>query len=247
MERFGIHCPRINNLVFGNVLGNVDCDAWSTRICPLLELLITFGTGLCFPFSPAQVSIQGPRKPMEWKSDPDWWVSAERVFGSSTVIPVERFWRSFASFFWTRVAFQGAFPLFADVGKLKSAQVYPIDRRFEVGSTVSFCCIVPEAQHFSSMNVDLSNASNAKTALVSRQIHAFTFQANSATSKSCTRVTCATTEDKHADITCAYFGCEYEFVHKCTIWTAAAFHDSLINVGLFVVFFYKWTRLPNCY
>lgn len=248
MERFGIHCPRINNLVFGNVLGNVDCDAWSTRICPLLELLIPFGTGLFFPFSPAHLSIQGPRKPMDWKSDQDWWVSAERVFGSSTVIPVERFWCSFASFFWTCVAFEGAFPLFADVEKWKSPEIYPKDKRFKVGSTVSFCCIVPKAQHFSSMYVELLNASNANTTMVSRQIHAFTFQANNRTGQSCTHVRCDTTEKKPAAGVCAYFGCEYEFVHKCTIWTTAAFHDSLINVGLlfffiidvFILFVFPW-------
>lgn len=116
-------------------------------------------------------------------------------------------------------------------------EVYPKDGKFEVGSTVSFCCVVPEAQHFSRMFVEGPSVSNTNTTMVSRQIHAFTFQANSATSHSCTHIRCDTEKTNAA---CAYFGyspddrglqCETRDLQsvECT-WTAEKTHLNVPNI-----------------
>lgn len=108
----------------------------------------------------------------------------------------------FSSFFWMCVVFQDIY-FFVIAGV---PQIHPRDGKFEVGSNVTFFCVVPKAQHFSRMSLKNFNVTNNKTSQVSSQIYAFTFQPNQATANSCTHINCSTKEAYHVD--CAYFGCK---------------------------------------
>lgn len=130
------------------------------------------------------------------------------VFGSSTIITVETL-MLVCILLPDACCVSSCFSVIAERTKSHLPVVYPKNECLEVGSTVSFCCIVPEAQNFSKMFVERLNASNMNTTKVSSQVYAFTFQANNETGQSCTHIYCYTTKIQS---TCAYFGCEYELV-----------------------------------
>lgn len=99
---------------------------------------------------------------------------------------------------------------FAGIGDIDKPEVFPQDRMFEVGSRVTFCCILPAGEIFNKMYLMGYSDSNTNTTRISNQTYTLTVQLNQASKGSCTNVVCETSiRDNGA---CAYIGCKYDLV-----------------------------------
>ncbi|KAM3599828.1 uncharacterized protein V6R79_012252 [Siganus canaliculatus] len=85
-------------------------------------------------------------------------------------------------------------------------EVFPKDRVFKVDSTVTFCCIVPIGQRFTTMKLQGNDSSMNKTkpSNINNQIYTLTVKLNQASQSSCTNVICKTEETENG--ACAYIG-----------------------------------------
>lgn len=85
--------------------------------------------------------------------------------------------------------------------------VYPQDRVFEVGSTVTFCCILPAGTRFNRMYLGGYNDANMNTTKINNQTYALTVHLNQPSKTSCNNVNCETNRGTNA--ACAYIDCKY--------------------------------------
>ncbi|XP_031143128.1 leukemia inhibitory factor receptor-like isoform X1 [Sander lucioperca] len=70
------------------------------------------------------------------------------------------------------------------------AEVYPKDKHFKVGSTVTFCCVLPAGVVFGKMYLYGYSSADMNTTRISNQTYALTVHLNQASSNSCTNVIC---------------------------------------------------------
>uniref|UniRef100_A0AAQ6IK65 Fibronectin type-III domain-containing protein n=1 Tax=Anabas testudineus TaxID=64144 RepID=A0AAQ6IK65_ANATE len=80
--------------------------------------------------------------------------------------------------------------------------VYPQDRVFQVGSTVTFCCIVPTGATFSRLYLGRYNNANMNTTKISNQTYALTVYLDQPSKNSCNNVKCET--NRGGSGACAY-------------------------------------------
>lgn len=97
---------------------------------------------------------------------------------------------------------------FAGVGD--KPEVFPQDRLFEVGSTVTFCCILSAGNIFDKMYLIGYSDSDMNITRINNQTYALTVQLNQASKGTCTDVVCETSISGYG--ACAYIGCKYDLV-----------------------------------
>lgn len=101
--------------------------------------------------------------------------------------------------------------LFCLAGKIKpsnSPEVFPKDRVFEVGSRITFCCIMPLGDTFDKMNLLGYDNAQMNTTKINNQTYALTVDLNIPSHYSCTDVICETTTQENG--ACVYIGCKYD-------------------------------------
>ncbi|TDH01745.1 hypothetical protein EPR50_G00165790 [Perca flavescens] len=85
------------------------------------------------------------------------------------------------------------------------AQVYPKDKLFQVGSTATFCCVLPAGEVFGKMSLPEYSSADMNTTRISNQTYALTVHLNQASKYSCTDVKCELIPDVVYGA-CAYIG-----------------------------------------
>ena len=95
------------------------------------------------------------------------------------------------------------------------AEVYPKDKHFQVGSTATFCCVLPAGDVFDKMSLTEYSSADMNTTRISNQTYALTVHLNQASKYSCTDVKCELNPDVVYGA-CAYIGCKYDLV-LCSI------------------------------
>ncbi|XP_054468606.1 leukemia inhibitory factor receptor-like [Anoplopoma fimbria] len=83
-------------------------------------------------------------------------------------------------------------------------EVFPKDREFKVGSTVTFCCVLPTKEVFNKMHLTGYSSDNMNAIKIGNQIYALTVTLNQASKDSCTDVKCETNTNENG--ACAYIG-----------------------------------------
>ena len=106
----GIAKQNSPNLVLKMFLGGSFCDAWPDRIFSLLELDVPICTGVFFPFSQDQVTIQQADEPMETRTYSSWLIYSLLCLISFILTNNQSFWMLIMSYF-----------CFSRNGKLKKA------------------------------------------------------------------------------------------------------------------------------
>ena len=157
---------------------------------------------MCFPFSQAQV----PDKPLE-RADNSWLILDHQKNIQAIIIPhfiVQQSFRCFISHYY----------VFAGKQTSEGPEVFPKDEWFKVGSTVTFCCILPSREAFSTMY--LTGYDGAPVNTTSYQTYALTVYLNQVSENSCTNVICKTKTNKENGA-CVYIGCKYDLVLKCSV------------------------------
>lgn len=104
--------------------------------------------------------------------------------------------------------------VFAGKQTSEGPEVFPKDEWFKVGSTVTFCCILPSREAFSTMY--LTGYDGAQLNTTSNQTYALTVYLNQVSENSCTNVICKTRTNKENGA-CVYIGCKYDLVLKCSV------------------------------
>ncbi|XP_070781233.1 leukemia inhibitory factor receptor-like [Enoplosus armatus] len=94
---------------------------------------------------------------------------------------------------------------FAGIENSKVPEVFPRDKVFEVGSTVTFCCVLPVGKSLDKMYLSGGyDGANMNTSRISNRTYALTVHLSREPQHSCTHVKCQTeTSDNGA---CAYIG-----------------------------------------
>lgn len=122
-----------------------------------------FAVGVRCPFSPAQVPVQQPVKPVDAE---DSWL----IFSSITACFRHHLHLTvvlIVSYNWA----------FAGIRGQNGVSVYPKDKMFEVNSTVTFCCIVPEGNIFSEMSPHSRyKGTILNSAQISEHVHTLTLR-----------------------------------------------------------------------
>lgn len=106
-------------------------------------------------------------------------------------------------------------------------EVFPQDKRFKVGSRVTFCCIVPAGEVFNKMYLNGYNDFHMNTTRISNQTYTLTGYLNHATRGSCTEVICET--NKHENRACAYIGCKYDLISFVQVFFLNSFRH--VNIS----------------
>ncbi|XP_029372443.1 leukemia inhibitory factor receptor-like isoform X2 [Echeneis naucrates] len=83
-------------------------------------------------------------------------------------------------------------------------QVYPRDKVLEVGSRVTFCCVLPAGSTLDKLHMNGYNSSTINTAKISNWTHTLTVVLNEPSKQSCTDVICKST--KHENGACVFVG-----------------------------------------
>ncbi|XP_071322498.1 leukemia inhibitory factor receptor-like [Trachinotus anak] len=86
------------------------------------------------------------------------------------------------------------------------AQVYPRDRVFIVGSTATFCCVLPAGQDFDKLYVTGYSRSTMNTTKITNQTYAMTVVLNQPSNHSCTDVKCESVQLGLVGGACAFIG-----------------------------------------
>ncbi|XP_055369588.1 leukemia inhibitory factor receptor-like isoform X2 [Betta splendens] len=89
------------------------------------------------------------------------------------------------------------------LGNVLEAVVFPQNDVFRVGSTVTFCCVLPPGAHLKKMSVGGYKDTDTNTIMISKQTHALTVLLNRISKNSCTNVFCIT-ELLQVSGTCVY-------------------------------------------
>lgn len=100
-------------------------------------------------------------------------------------------------------------PAFTGKNNLEAA-IFPQDKVFKVGSTVTFCCILPAGTRLNRMYLDGYNAADMNTTKINNQTYALTVHLNQSSQASCTNVYCETDTSNNGN--CAYIDCKYKSV-----------------------------------
>ncbi|XP_019114161.1 leukemia inhibitory factor receptor isoform X1 [Larimichthys crocea] len=91
-----------------------------------------------------------------------------------------------------------------EIKTLQEGEVFPKDRVFKVGSTVTFCCVLPEGILFNKMYL---NRFESNTTQISNQTYAMTVRLEKAATPSCAIVTCELSDrNKRSPKACVYIG-----------------------------------------
>ncbi|TKS84082.1 Leukemia inhibitory factor receptor [Collichthys lucidus] len=91
-----------------------------------------------------------------------------------------------------------------EIKTLQEGGVFPKDRVFEVGSTVTFCCVLPEGTLFNKMYL---NRFESNTTQISNQTYAMTVRLKKAATPSCAIVNCELSDrNKRSPRACVYIG-----------------------------------------
>ncbi len=98
---------------------------------------------------------------------------------------------------------------FAGMENSKRPEVFPRDKVFKVGSTVTFCCILPVGESLSQMYLTEYNATNMNATNISNQTYSLTVHLNQASKESGTDVICENTKNSDNGAT-VFIGCKYE-------------------------------------
>ncbi|KAF1377170.1 hypothetical protein PFLUV_G00197820 [Perca fluviatilis] len=85
------------------------------------------------------------------------------------------------------------------------AEVYPKGKHFQVGSTATFCCVLPAGDVFDKMSLPEYSSADMNTTRISNQTYALTVHLNQASKYSCTDVKCELNPDVVYGA-CAYIG-----------------------------------------
>lgn len=80
----------------------------------------------------------------------------------------------------------------------------------KVGSTVTFCCILPVGESLNKIELLKYNDSDMYTTKINNQTYSLTVNVNKATRDSCNILECKTSKSYNG--ACAYFGCKYDLV-----------------------------------
>ncbi|XP_068430321.1 leukemia inhibitory factor receptor-like [Clinocottus analis] len=83
-------------------------------------------------------------------------------------------------------------------------EVFPKDGEFQVGSNVTFCCVLPAREVFKNMHLTGYKSENISAIPISSQTYALTVLLSQASGDSCTDVKCRTNTNENG--ACAYIG-----------------------------------------
>lgn len=99
---------------------------------------------------------------------------------------------------------------FAGMENSKMPEVFPWNRVFKVGSTVTFCCVLPEGQNFNEMYLTEYDSTDMNAISISNQTYILTVHLNQASKDSGTDIICQANKSRNGAT--AYIGCKYELV-----------------------------------